>query len=142
MLSFFQIVFVCLVVSCLPEGPRIHVVTSDGALWMAGTTHKGLGANHLYKTMQPDRDHLSFYRVGGAAADVKASPVHTGAAEDLKDESMRAQCAWRMGMSDAALFGRDGQTNYLTDTKIVHSQPGLLINHIIRMFQSVIYSKI
>jgi hypothetical protein len=34
--------------------------------------------------MQPVQDHLTFYRVGSAAADAKqASVVPTGAAEDL-----------------------------------------------------------
>ena len=61
------------------EGPRLHVVTADGALWVAGTTHKGLGADHLSKTMQPARDHLEFYRVGGAAADADAPRLFTGA---------------------------------------------------------------
>ena len=46
---------------------------------MAGTTHKGLGADHLSKTMQPAHDHLEFYRVGGAAADADAPRLHTGA---------------------------------------------------------------
>ena len=31
------------------EGQRTHVVTSDGGLWIAGTTHKGMGADHLHK---------------------------------------------------------------------------------------------
>lgn len=53
------------------EGPRIHLVTADGGLWIAGTCHKGLGANHVGKIMTSANDHLSFYRVGGAAADVK-----------------------------------------------------------------------
>jgi hypothetical protein len=84
-----------------------------------------LGANHLNKTMQPDDDHLVFYRVGGRAADIKATPVMTGAAEDIKEESMSDQCAWRMGMSDKTLFGRGGRTNYLSSVKIIHSQPGI-----------------
>ena len=62
------------------EGPRLHIVTADGALWVAGTTHKGLGADHLSKTMQPAHDHLEFYRVGGAAADAEAPRLPTGAA--------------------------------------------------------------
>lgn len=48
------------------EGPRCHAVTADGGLWIAGTVHKGLGADHLSKTLGTlGSDHLSFYRVGG-----------------------------------------------------------------------------
>lgn len=49
------------------EGPRIHLVTADGGLWIAGTCHKGLGADHLGKVMTSSGDHLNFYRVGGTA---------------------------------------------------------------------------
>ncbi len=44
------------------EGPRCHVIASDGSLWISGTTHKGLGADHLSKVMAPAADHLNFYR--------------------------------------------------------------------------------
>eukprot|EP00392_Amoebophrya_sp_AT5.2_P015281 g15482.t1 len=49
------------------EGPRIHFATADGGLWIAGTCHKGLGADHFGKVLVPEKDHLCFYRVGGAA---------------------------------------------------------------------------
>ena len=46
------------------EGPRCHAVTADGGLWIAGTVHKGLGADHLSKTLGTlGSDHLSFYRL-------------------------------------------------------------------------------
>jgi len=51
------------------EGPRIHLVTENGKLWIAGTCHKGLGADHLGKTMTPKKDHLEFYPVGGKSSD-------------------------------------------------------------------------
>jgi hypothetical protein len=103
------------------EGPRVHVVTCDGGLWIAGAAHKGLTANHVSKVMAPHEDMLRFYRVGGVAADVSASTVRTGAAEDLATEPERA--AWRMGMASAADFGRDGHTHYLDTSPIVGSQP-------------------
>jgi hypothetical protein len=104
------------------EGPRLHVVTSDGALWIAGTTHKGLAADHLTKTMQPDEDHLSFYRVGGKAKST-APPCYTGAAEDLSKADMAPAVARRMGMADVSAFGQNGTTGYLSATHVMWSQP-------------------
>jgi alpha-tubulin suppressor-like RCC1 family protein len=121
------------------EGQRTHVVTSDGGLWIAGTTHKGMGADHLWKTMQPDSDHLSFYRVGGAAADAKDTPVPTGAAEDLKAAGLEATVARRMGMKDLSDFGKGGQTGYLTNVRIVSSQP-VHIHSIALDSDGVVYS--
>mmetsp|Transcript_59950 Transcript_59950/g.141354 ORF Transcript_59950/g.141354 Transcript_59950/m.141354 type:complete len:586 (+) Transcript_59950:202-1959(+) len=51
------------------EGPRMHVVTTDGSLYIAGTSHKGLCADHFWKVMQPSKDQLVFYKVGGPAQD-------------------------------------------------------------------------
>ena len=103
------------------EGPRTHVVTEDGVLWIAGTTHKGLGGDHLYKTMTPESDHLVFYKVGGKAADASSSVVLTGAAEDLRDGT--AIVARRMGMASTSDFGRGGDTHYLEAVRVMHSQP-------------------
>eukprot|EP00929_Paragymnodinium_shiwhaense_P087840 TRINITY_DN47992_c0_g1_i1.p1 TRINITY_DN47992_c0_g1~~TRINITY_DN47992_c0_g1_i1.p1 ORF type:complete len:547 (+),score=57.21 TRINITY_DN47992_c0_g1_i1:72-1712(+) len=103
------------------EGPRCHAITADGALWIAGTTHKGLGANHVSKTLSPPDDHLNFYRVGGLAADITAPVCHTGAAEDLAED--KALAAKRMGMESAELLGKDGQTNYLTSVQMESSCP-------------------
>ena len=105
------------------EGQRTHVVTNDGGLWVAGTTHKGLAGDHLHKTMQPAHDHLTFYRVGGRAADARHTPVPTGAAEDLGNAALAAVVARRMGMGSTAEFGKGGCTNYLTEARIVASQP-------------------
>ena len=112
------------------EGPRTHVVTSDGGLWIAGSTHKGLAADHLFKVMQPQSDQLTFYRVGGSAADsCVRDGVLTGAAEDLtrgsncKCVASREKIAVRMGMASADLLGKAGTTNYLTSSHIVASQP-------------------
>lgn len=104
------------------EGPRCHAVTADGGLWIAGTVHKGLGADHLSKTLGTiGSDHLSFYRVGGRAQPTHKGVVLTGAAEDLKTDSQLA--ASRMGMRRAADFGRDGDTHYLDDVRITSSCP-------------------
>jgi hypothetical protein len=111
------------------EGPRTHVVTSDGALWIAGATHKGLGANHLHKVLSPKADHLSFYRVGGAAADADcALLVPTGGAEELVRASLRKDVAddvlaRRMGLSTVDNYGANGETHYLEAAPIVSSQP-------------------
>ena len=103
------------------EGPRTHVCTADGGLWIAGTGHKGLAANHLYKTMAPKHDLLSFYRVGGPAADADAPVVPTGAVEDLV--SAPDDAAIRMGLRSPGDFGKDGATHYLDNAQIVFSQP-------------------
>ena len=111
------------------EGPRTHVVTGDGALWIAGTTHKGLGANHLNKVLSPEADHLSFYRVGGAAADADLGfVVPTGAAEDLSRPSLRKDIAddvlaRRMGLGTVESFGANGLTHYLEAAPLICSQP-------------------
>ena len=104
------------------EGPRCHAVAADGGLWIAGTVHKGLGADHLSKTLATlGTDHLSFYRVGGRAQAAETEGVTTGAAEDLKiDEALAAR---RMGMASAADFGRGGNTHYLDAVKITSSCP-------------------
>lgn len=104
------------------EGPRCHVVTDDGALWIAGTVHKGLGADHLSKTLGTiGDDHLSFYRVGGRAQPAQTEGVMTGAAEDLStDPALGAQ---RMGLDSADDFGRDGATHYLDTVRVVSSSP-------------------
>ena len=66
------------------EGPRTHVVTEDGKLYIAGTCHKGLGADHFSKVMTPSRDHLNFYQVGGEARDEEPEILClTGALETL-----------------------------------------------------------
>lgn len=104
------------------EGPRMHVVTQDGGLWICGTTHKGLGANHLHKTFMPQADLLTPYRVGGKAADARArSAVPTGAAEDLCSRPDFG--AEGMGLTSAADFGRQGATHYLDTACVVMSQP-------------------
>ena len=110
------------------EGPRCHAVTADGALWISGTTHKGMGADCLYKTLSPDTDLLSFYRVGGAAQDVKSqTKCPTGGAEDFarKDCAPREVSARRLGMASADDFGANRCTGYLTEPglKIVSTQP-------------------
>ena len=66
------------------EGPRTHVVTEDGKLYIAGTCHKGLGGDHFYKIMNPSQDHLTFYQVGGKARDdIDVNPCLTGALESI-----------------------------------------------------------
>eukprot|EP00754_Rhynchopus_humris_P051969 Rhum_TRINITY_DN984_c0_g1::Rhum_TRINITY_DN984_c0_g1_i1::g.2917::m.2917 len=106
---------------CGQEGPRTHVTSASGALYIAGTTHKGLGADHLHKTMAPEQDHVAFYRVGGPAQDRGTKdPVPTGAAEDYKASPAKACRA--MGM-DSVKYGVDGCTHYLDDTHIVSSVP-------------------
>ena len=47
------------------EGARTHIVTICGKLLIAGTTHKGLALDHLFKTMTPSKDHLRFYCSSG-----------------------------------------------------------------------------
>lgn len=106
------------------EGPRTHVVDTSGNLWIAGTGHKGLAADHLYKTLSPKVDHLKFYKVGGPAVlDPGASKVYIGAAENLRTNPRRA--AQLMGMAKADDFGSgpDRKTGYLAATKIVQSSP-------------------
>ncbi len=85
---------------------------TGGGIW----ERQGLGANHLSKVMAPDRDLLSFYRVGGAAADAAAPAVPTGAAEDLlrAGGDGAAAAARRMGMADAGALGRGCETGYLS----------------------------
>eukprot|EP01062_Namystynia_karyoxenos_P081413 TRINITY_DN8952_c0_g1_i1.p1 TRINITY_DN8952_c0_g1~~TRINITY_DN8952_c0_g1_i1.p1 ORF type:complete len:569 (+),score=83.46 TRINITY_DN8952_c0_g1_i1:86-1792(+) len=102
------------------EGPRCHAITEDGKLWIAGTTHKGLGADHLNKTLQPAADHLTFYCVGGKAADASATVCWTGAAEDMRVDTSLAH--WRMGVPDGC-FGKEGVTGYLQQVQIVSSTP-------------------
>eukprot|EP01051_Picozoa_sp_SAG22_P001318 SAG22_NODE_50_length_24611_cov_74.139687_11_plen_270_part_00 len=55
------------------------------------------------------------------AQQAETEGVCTGAAEDLKADP--ALAARRMGMADAADFGRDGATHYLDDAQIVSSSP-------------------
>ena len=101
------------------EGPRTHAITKTGSLWIAGSTHKGLGADHINKILFPDSDHVKFYKVGGKAADKHITDkVPTGAAEELKHNS-KAACN-RMGMTDEE-FGCEGFTNYLKDVAIVQT---------------------
>jgi len=98
-------------------------VTKSGALYICGTTHKGLAANCLYKTLGQDHDLLSFYKVGGHAMDYKTSAkCPTGAAEDLarREGAPKEVVAKRLGMESADLLGKDHDTNYLTE-------PGLKI---------------
>ncbi|CAD7972181.1 unnamed protein product [Amoebophrya sp. A120] len=69
------------------EGPRLHVVTADGKLHIAGTCHKGLGACHLFKVMTSREDHLRPYEVGSVAQDgvqlfLRGGGCFTGAFED------------------------------------------------------------
>lgn len=108
------------------EGPRMHVVTEDGGLWVAGTTHKGLGGDHLHKTFTPGHDLLGLYRVGGAAADRKhkGGAIPTGGAEDLA-LGHAADAAWALGLAtpDASSLGAGGDTHYLEAARIVASQP-------------------
>lgn len=112
------------------EGPRCHVLTkAGGELWIAGTTHKGLGANCMYKTLDPEADLLEFYKVGGRALDAGkgAMGCPTGGAEDLarKNGASKETVARHLGMESAAKFGEGGNTNYLTEPglKIVSTQP-------------------
>ena len=43
------------------EGPRTHVVTASGKLYISGTCHKGLGCNHIYKVLINSKyNHLLF----------------------------------------------------------------------------------
>ena len=63
------------------EGPRTHVVTEDGKLYIAGTCHKGLGGDHFFKVMTPEQDHLTFYQVGGVSRDKGDSRCLTGCLE-------------------------------------------------------------
>ena len=101
------------------EGPRTHVTTRSGRLCIAGTCHKGMGADHLHKTMAPKEDHTSFYEVGGVAADrAVKDAVPTGAAEDLRVD--RQGACRDMAMQDGA-FGEGGRTHYLEDAHIVAS---------------------
>lgn len=103
------------------EGPRTHIVSSTGKLYIAGTGHKGLAADHLHKVLYPKRDHLSFYEVGSRAADATVTPVPTGAAEGLR--RYPAEAATGIGLREAADFGRDGNTHYLDTAQIIMSQP-------------------
>lgn len=105
------------------EGLRCHVITADGHLWIAGTAHKGMCADHLYKTMCPEKDQLSFYRVGGPASDAGKTKVLTGAAEDIDDATMASTVARRLGMGSIAEYGAGGNTGYLSNVTIVASQP-------------------
>eukprot|EP01065_Artemidia_motanka_P041309 TRINITY_DN5332_c3_g2_i1.p1 TRINITY_DN5332_c3_g2~~TRINITY_DN5332_c3_g2_i1.p1 ORF type:complete len:576 (+),score=104.14 TRINITY_DN5332_c3_g2_i1:48-1730(+) len=102
------------------EGPRCHAMTEDGKLWIAGTTHKGLGANCLSKTLQPSEDHTEFYCVGGKAGDVGATAVYTGAAEDLRTDPPLAH---RRMAAVEGTYGGGGMTGYLAEAKIVSSTP-------------------
>ena len=80
---------------------------------------QGLGANHVSKVMSPDKDHLSFYRVGGPAADASSPRVATGAVEDLvRGGGEAATAAARMGMAAAGDLGRGGRTGYLTAVRV------------------------
>jgi hypothetical protein len=100
------------------------VVDSSGALWIAGTSHKGQAADHLYKTLSPQIDHLCFYRVGGPAVlDPGAPKVFIGAAEYFRVNPNTA--AQRLGMAKPEDFGAGGDrtTGYLTSAKIVQSTP-------------------
>lgn len=107
------------------EGPRTHAITEDGGLFIAGTTHKGLGGNHMSKVMQPENDHLRFYRVGTAAADCSAPACYTGAAEEFGGAAEESEkSARRMGLRTAADFGRGGNTHYLDTAHIVQSAQG------------------
>ena len=102
------------------EGSRTQVVTVDGTLWISGTAHKGLACDHLYKVMNPQRDHYVFYRVGSQAADILSNVrAMTGAAEDIA--TLPSNSAARMGMNDSVLFGLEGNTNYLSNCRIVRS---------------------
>lgn len=102
------------------EGPRMHVVTADGGLWIAGTSHKGLACDHMHKVMQPNNDHLIFYRVGGLAADATTEfAVPTGAAEGLAVNPELG--ARRMGLRDPGDYGRGGFTHYLEGVSIASS---------------------
>ena len=105
------------------EGPRTHLVTIDGALWIAGACHKGLGGDHIGKTLgTTGSDHLTFYRVGGRAQRVDTQEaVLTGAAEDWPHDPLLA--SRRMGMADPAAFGADGATGYLSGVRIISSCP-------------------
>jgi hypothetical protein len=94
----------------------VHVVTEDGGLWIAGTTHKGLGANHISKTMQPNADHLEFYRVGGIAADTKLARVFTGAAEDIPKLAPNSSHA--SSSSSSAKFGAGKQAAVSSSSSI------------------------
>jgi alpha-tubulin suppressor-like RCC1 family protein len=66
------------------EGPRTHVVTQSGHLFISGACHKGLGANHIFKVMNPSADHLEFYLVGTARAKEKRPGCLTGALESVQ----------------------------------------------------------
>jgi hypothetical protein len=106
------------------EGPRTHVVDAAGGLWIAGTSHKGLAADHLVKTLSPAVDHLDFYHVGGPAVIDKGAPrVYIGAAEMLRTDP--AVASRRMGMTSPEDFGRgaDHTTGYLSAVRVVHSVP-------------------
>jgi len=104
------------------EGPRMHIVTDTGRLYISGTTHKGLGADHLSKTFMPEHDLLKPYLVGSEVKDWEkcgVPRVPTGAAEDIRSNCALARC--RMGM---ALKGPDPQmSGYLSNVHICTSQP-------------------
>lgn len=121
------------------EGPRTHVVDADGGLWIAGTSHKGLAADHLYKTLSPAIDHLGFHRVGGPAVIDKGAPrVYIGAAEMLRTDPDTA--ARRMGMASPDDFGHgpDRTTGYLSAVRVAQSAPShihsMALSHDGRLF--------
>ena len=102
------------------EGPRCHAVTADGGLWIAGAAHKGLGADHVSKTLHTTgSDHLSFYRVGGAVQSAQTEGARTGAAELIASEPQLT--AARMGMASAELLGAGGRTHYLDAVRVASS---------------------
>ena len=88
------------------EGPRIHVVTTDGALYIAGTSHKGLCADHFGKVMAPAKDQLVFYRVGSSAQDAparakEAPPLARGVAKSSGPPSLHS-CSGMLALTGAA----------------------------------------
>ena len=44
---------------------------SIGKLFIAGTCHKGLGADHWFKVMTSRQDHTAFYMVGSGSQDCR-----------------------------------------------------------------------
>ena len=104
-------------------------------MFIAGSCHKGLGANHLYKVMKPKRDHLTFYRVGGIAADGNTPlelRAETGAFESY---CMREKPAWWSSRSTRASTqvqdcspgkgepGRDARA--VVGERVAGGQPGI-----------------
>ena len=59
------------------EGPRTHVVTTSGKLYISGTCHKGLGCNHIYKVLINSKyNHCQFRKRGSVEKKIKYCTGH------------------------------------------------------------------